>query len=310
MSTHPFSSSHFPLTHPHPPHARWRKAISSLRYRNLYREQLSQFLSVPFSFSSSSFSLSSSSSLAWQGKEWGQGRSDITPCVTGQHSLCPPSHTVKYIDVGTWPVPREGKKERERGREREDSPLFSPPSAFLPPCTSLHSPSVWQSSLKFRLASPACLIIRGREGLKGRKGLGRGESMGVEKKKKTDTGEEADRKMQARWQFTHHLFSLDTVFFFYVTNLLCCANICKLVLAAAFEWRQQSLSSRPIKEVDWVLEISTKRRAWPSFYVTTCALVLPCRSTLSFWIPFFEFLNNHTCDFAHFATNHNTLHHR
>lgn len=108
------------------------------------------------SSSSSSLSLSSSSSLAWQAKEWEQGQSDIKPRMTGQRSLRPPSHTVKYIDVGTWPVIRERKKERKRWGWGVKTPLcFCLPQHFFS--------SLYSLRLTVEL-SIACLIIRARGG--------------------------------------------------------------------------------------------------------------------------------------------------
>lgn len=88
-----------------------------------------KFLSVPFVLSA--FSLSSL--LAWQSKEWGQGQSDITPRMMGQHSLCPPSHTVKYIDVGTWPVLWERKMERGSLPQHFSVPFSSLSLSFYSP---------------------------------------------------------------------------------------------------------------------------------------------------------------------------------
>ena len=167
------------LTHPHPPHAPWwRQSHPSLT--EIYTAgSRAKFWVFPFSIASSSFSLSSSSSLAWQGKKWGQGQSDSTPRMTGQHSLCPPSHTVKYIDVGAWPGPGERKKERMKERMRERERLSSLSASLS------SSPSLYLSSFSFCVTvefeiplNTACLIIR-RSG--GRMwGLWCGESAWVE----------------------------------------------------------------------------------------------------------------------------------
>ena len=205
-------SSLFLLTHPHPPHAPWWRQSHPSVTEIYTAGSRAKFWVFPFSISSSSFSLSSSSSLDWQGKKWGQGQSDSTPCMTGQHSLCPPSHTVKYIDVGTWPGPGERKKEwkKERTRERE---RLSSLSASLS-----SSPSLYLSSFSFCVTvefeiplNTACLIIRRRGGrIEGReRGYGGVRVRGLKNQKL----ESCQAKMEARWQFNHHMFRLDRLFF-------------------------------------------------------------------------------------------------
>lgn len=209
------------------------------------------------------------------------------PCMAGQHSLCPPSHTVKYIDVGTWPVPRERKEERERGGRGKNLFSFCLPQHFSLPCTSLHSPSVRQLSLKFRLALPALSSGRGGEG--GRVGWGWG-CVGWKSRRwrggRQRSGQDGSLTSTC---LVWTLFSLRELFLL--------RQHLHTGFGCTFEWRQQGYKLSQSNKLTFTKRSASKslylqRRmlvwlAWPSLCETVCPFWNYCASFLTSSFDFF-----------------------